>query len=104
MENDFLKKDYEDFEKIIDKLNSKELEKYKTIAEISLKLLAESGDKSAQTMLIGSEILDKLSIVQGKIARQDFENEESIEKYNDFYMQLYLEINNFMKENNIKEN
>lgn len=104
MENDFFKKDYEDFEKIIDKLNSKELEKYKTIAEISLKLLAESGDKSAQTMLIGSEILDKLSIVQGKIARQDFENEESIEKYNDFYMQLYLEINNFMKENNIKEN
>lgn len=104
MENDFFEKDYEDFEKIIDKLNAKELEKYKTIAEISLKLLAESGDKSAQTMLIGSEILDKLSIIQGKIARQDFKNEEEIEKYNDLYMQLYLEIDNFMKENDIKEN
>ena len=95
---------YEEFRDKLENLNAKELEKYKTIAEIGLNFLAESGDISARVMVTGNKIVDKISIIQGKIARQDFKNEEEIEKYNDLYMQLYLEINNFMKENNIKEN
>lgn len=103
MEEDFFDTNYEEFIDKIDNMNKKELEKYNTIVEIQLKLLAQSGDKTAQIMLVGSKILDKLSIIQGKVARQDFEDED-LEKYNDFYMQLYLEIDNFMKENDIKEN
>ena len=104
MEEDFFDTNYEEFRDKLENLNAKELEKYKTIAEIGLNFLAESGDISARVMITGNKIVDKITLIQNRVARQDFDNEEMIEKYHDLYMQLYLEIDNFMKENDIKEN
>lgn len=99
-----MEEEYEELKDKLENLNAKELEKYKTIAEIGLSFLAESGDKSAEVMLTGNKIVDKITLIQNRVAQKDFNNEEMIERYHDLYMQLYLEIDNFMKENDIKEN
>ena len=73
-----------------------EIKKMQDMLRPFMKIMATNGDKFAEVSLLVDEVFENIQKIQTKLTEE--ENEEKQEKYVDFFKQLYLETNNFVKE------
>ena len=95
------KEDKEELRKELEKYSEEEQEKMTEIMDNFIKMMAMMGDKDAKIMMLGNEICDLLQIVH-ELPTHHAAKGDLYQKYEDFYMQLKLEIENFIKDNDIK--
>lgn len=86
-------------EKMEEMRNKYGIEKMNNFADIILEIMIATGDKAAKTIRLRQDINELIrENIMEKILLPNLDDEEITDKVHDFFMQIKLETENFIKE------